>query len=97
MPFSAQLKGCVADVELMADTLVNRFGFPAANVRKLINSQAKRDAILAALDKLVAETQSEDAVVIQYSGHGSRVPDREGDEPSGWDSTIVPSDSGRGG
>lgn len=94
---SAQLRGAVADTALMYDTLTTRFGFPPENVRVLTNGQASRDSILAAMDKLIADTGPEDAVVIQYSGHGSQVPDREGDEPSGWDQTIVPYDSGRGG
>jgi hypothetical protein len=97
LPPRAQLKGCVADVELMRDTLINRFGFPVANVRVLTDDHARRDSILEALDKLVTETQPEDTVFIQYSGHGSQVKDREGDEPNGWDDTIVPSDSGRDG
>lgn len=97
LALSAQLKGAVADTALMYDTLTTRFGFPPENVRVLTNSQARRDSILAAMDQLVADTGPEDAVVIQYSGHGSQVPDREGDEPSGWDQTIVPYDSGRNG
>ena len=34
-------------------------------------------------------------MVVHYSGHGSQVPDLEGDEPDGLDETIVPHDSGR--
>ena len=32
---------------------------------------------------------------MHYSGHGSQMRDREGDEPDGFDETIVAADSGR--
>jgi len=92
-----QLNGCVRDVEVMAGTLEETFGFAKKNIRILKETEdTTRDAILTALDDLVRQTEAEDVVLLQYSGHGSQVRDREGDEPDGWDETIVPSDSGRG-
>src|SRR5207249_1910247 len=67
----------------------------AGNVTTLLNEQATRDGILAALDALTAAAGPGDVVVIHFSGHGSQIRDRERDEPDGWDETIVPSDSGR--
>lgn len=91
-----QLAGCVNDAELMANILQQVFGFPAANVSLLRNQEATHDAILAAFDQLVQRVSAEDIVVINYAGHGSRMRDREGQEPDGYDETIVPYDSGRG-
>lgn len=34
-------------------------------------------------------------MVVYYSGHGSQMTDREGDEPYGFDETLVPHDSSR--
>lgn len=96
LPADKQLHGCVNDVELMASILKGRFGFPAGNVKLMRNAEASRENILAQMDTLVADTAENDIVALVYSGHGSQMRDREGDEADGWDETIVPSDSGRG-
>ena len=90
-----QLHGCVNDATVMHDTLRDLFGFPQANLRLLADAGATRTEILAAMDELVRQTGTEDVVVVHYSGHGSQVKDKQGDEPDGWDETIVPHDSGR--
>ena len=91
----SQLYGCVNDVELMAHILQENFGFQAGCITLLKDEFATRDAILQALDTLLEQTGKEDIIVIHYSGHGSQMTDREGDEPDGLDETIVPYDSGR--
>ncbi len=91
-----QLKGCVNDARLIHSILTEQFGFPPDHLTLLLDEDAKRDRILAAFDQLVEDTQPDDMVVFHYSGHGSQMRDREGDEPDGWDETIMPSDSGRG-
>ena len=91
-----QLGGCVNDVQIMKDALVRRFGFGEEEISTLLNEQATRDGILAALDALVERAGQDDVVVFHYSGHGSQRPDGpERDEPDGWDETLVPHDSGR--
>ena len=87
------LDGCVNDVNLMRDVLAGIFGFPHENMTMLVNDEATRAGILAALDSFVDSVQQDDLVVIHYAGHGSQMTDREGDEPSGLDSTIMPVDS----
>src|SRR5271166_2046381 len=89
------LSGCVNDVEAMGTALVERFGFEPGNVEVLTGAQATRDGILAAFNRLVDRPATGDVVFFQYSGHGSQMTDREGDEPDGMDETIVPYDSGR--
>lgn len=91
-----RLRGCVNDTELMGELLRERFGFRAENVARLRDRDATREAILAALARLESETRAGDTVVLHYSGHGSQMTDREGDEPDGLDETILPSDTGRG-
>jgi len=95
-PYVRPLDGCVNDVALMAAVLQEPFGFAPGNITRLTNDQATRDAILSALDALVERTGRDDIVVIQYAGHGSQMQDREGDESSGWDNTIMPFDCHRG-
>ncbi len=95
LPTEKQLNGCVNDVELMADTLQRTFGVPTSNITLLRDEDATRDGILKAFDTLADRVGQDDIVVIHYSGHGSKVLDREGDEPDCWDETIVPHDAGR--
>lgn len=50
-----------------------RGGYPPGNVRLLLDGQASREAILAALADLAARTGSASGVLIYISGHGGRV------------------------
>ncbi len=88
-----QLEGCVNDVRLLRQVLLDQFGFAESHATLLTNEDATQAGILAAFDTLVRETQANDIVVIHYAGHGAQMTDLEGDEPSGLDSTIVPTDS----
>jgi hypothetical protein len=95
LPPDKQLDGCVNDVEVMAGLLQSHFGFPPGNITVIRDEQAHREGILTALDAFTSRVGIDDIVVVQYSGHGSQMTDREGDEPDGLDETIVPYDSGR--
>jgi Caspase domain len=88
-----QLSGCLNDVQAMAAVLRGPYGFD--DVVTLLDQDATRDGILAALEALAGRVEDDDVVVIHYSGHGSQMTDREGDEPDGKDETLVPHDSGR--
>jgi len=87
-----RLSGAINDVEQMREILVSRYGFAEENVEVLEDRQATRAAILAAFDRLAERTQPGDLVYIHYSGHGSQIGDRDGDEDDGLDETIVPQD-----
>lgn len=89
------LDGCVNDARLMHTLLQTPFGFidDDDRMRVLENEDATRDNILRALDQLVEKTERNDVVVIYYAGHGSQMTDREGDEASGYDNTLMPTDS----
>jgi Caspase domain len=91
-----QLRGCVNDADLIQQELCGRFGFASKDVTVLKDEAATRDGILSALRGLLERVGRDEVVVVTYSGHGSWMPDVEGDEPDGRDETIVPQDSGRG-
>jgi hypothetical protein len=93
LPAVTDLRGAVNDVELMARLLETRLGFDRRNIRVLADGQASREAILAAIDELVAAAQEGDSVYFHFSGHGSQRRDRNGEEADGWDETIVAWDS----
>ncbi|MGE0845787.1 MAG: caspase domain-containing protein [Flavobacteriaceae bacterium] len=54
-----------------------------------------RAAILSALDELVHAGGQDTTILFYFSGHGSRQPDRNGDENGGPDEIFLPIDTGR--
>ena len=88
------LKGCVNDVRQMAETLKSRCGFPGGgNMRILTDARATTKAILEGLAWLTTGVSPGDSLVFHYSGHGSQVPDGNGDETAdGLDEILCPYD-----
>jgi hypothetical protein len=92
-----QLAGCVNDVSTMAQLLIDRFGFPTDHVTQLLDGAATRQAIKKAMERLVAQAGRGDSVVFHYSGHGSQALSLDPDDVDGYDETILPHDTARGG
>jgi hypothetical protein len=84
----SDLEGCVNDCNDWASVLEKR-GF---SVRLMLNSAATGKAMRKAIQTLVSTARTSDTTVIQYSGHGSFVPDVDGDEPDGTDECLCPYD-----
>jgi hypothetical protein len=68
-----RLKGAVADARDIERAL-RRAGI--ADVTPLIDQQATRRAIVAAMERLVRESRANDLVIITFAGHGAQVPER---------------------
>lgn len=104
LPDQYNLQGCLNDVTAIKALLTSpQFAFPPQNILTLTSPAADRsrlatrENILAAFTRhLISNTRvgNGDIIVIYYSGHGSQVPDAEGDEEDGYDETIVPCDAG---
>lgn len=95
------LHGCIDDIVNMRNALIDAYSYSANNIVMLrddISSAASatlptRSNILAQLAALVQQSSQLEEMWVHYSGHGSYVQDRNGDEiASGRDSTIVPCD-----
>jgi len=86
------LSGCVNDAQDWSAALEAR-GF---TVRQLIDKAATKKAMQGEMERLVKDAKSGDVAVIQYSGHGSYVPDVDGDESDGTDEVLCPYDIGKG-
>jgi hypothetical protein len=69
------LQGPANDVAALRDVLVRRWGFDAVDVHTLVDAQATREGILAALRALPARTAPGDEVLIYFSGHGTSALD----------------------
>ena len=94
--FVSTLDGCVQDILDMKPVLVNKFGFPEANIQTLTNKQATHEAIVTAFKTHLIENAKKHPnaiVVFQYSGHGSQTDDENGDEGDELDETLVSVDS----
>jgi metacaspase-1 len=84
----SDLAGCINDAKDWSAVLKKR-GFIVGN---LLNRQATGKAIRMGIAAVLARAKPGDIVVIQYSGHGSFVPDQDGDEPDNTDECICPYD-----
>jgi hypothetical protein len=87
------LHGCRNDTTNLYDILVKYFGFLPDDIRLLLDGRATRAAIVSELESMVSRAAAGDSLVFQYSGHGSQIRDREGDElADGKDEIICPYD-----
>lgn len=82
------LAGCRNDADDWAAALMAR-GF---DTRRLVDAAASGAAIRTGLRDLLTRATPGDAVVITYSGHGTWVPDDDGDEPDHRDEALCPHD-----
>lgn len=87
----SDLSGCINDAMDWKDALAKR-GF--GDQIMLVDSAATKQAILDAMTKIVEDTKAPDIGVITYSGHGTWVPDQDGDEADGRDEALCPWDIG---
>lgn len=79
------------DAQQFAQTMQRRFKVPPMQVCVLSNGY-RAEFELALLD-LVQWVKPDDRVLIFFSGHGSHVPDDNGDERDGWDEVFVTADA----
>src|SRR4030067_1087309 len=84
----SDLAGCVNDANDWAAAFTDR-GFA---VKTLNDRRATGNAIRKAIESLVTGSRKGDSIVVQYSGHGSFVPDEDGDEQDGTDECLCPYD-----
>lgn len=91
--YVSPLSGCVNDLIDTKDQVLDKYGFAEANTTTLKDAQATRVNILAALEKLVAQSQPGDFLYFHYSGHGAQIPDTNGDEKDGKDEILCPVDA----
>ncbi len=88
------LYGAVNDATAMREMLIARYGFEVKNVLLLIDQEATRASILAAIDRhLILPAGTGDHAVFFFAGHGSQVVNSKSDEPDGMDETRIPADS----
>jgi hypothetical protein len=66
-----------------------RQGFPAQNIKTLIDEQVTAEGLSVAFSELTGKVRPGDIVLIHCSSHGEQVEDDNRDEVDGLDETIV--------
>ena len=88
------LGGCINDVTNVRDVLLKYYGFTVSDIRVLVDKRATRENILSRLKWLVSGAKKADTLVFHYSGHGTQIRDRHGDElKDHMDEAICPWDT----
>jgi hypothetical protein len=86
----SDLRGCVNDVRNLEKVLTTYCGFSAQNITTLIDAQATKKAMQSAIQKLIVSGEESDVLLLHYSGHGSNIPDNQGDEADHRDEIYCP-------
>lgn len=87
------LNGCVNDANDWSEELGRR-GY---SVIRLLDARATKAAMVEGMQSVIGNAASGDSVVITFSGHGTYVPDADGDELDGLDEALCPHDLTTGG
>lgn len=86
-----ELNGCINDIVDIKNLLIDKFGYKDQNITLLsddtpiIPTQAN---ILKSMIELVNDAQPGDQLCLYYSGHGTQIKDKDGDEKKGLDDAI---------
>ena len=88
----ADLQGCVNDVKNLKGALTTYYGFDDKDITTLMDAKATKKAMERAIKKLIAKGRKDDVLLLHYSGHGSNVPDDNGDEADHRDEILCPTD-----
>jgi len=97
---SAALNGCINDISLIKEHLRSSLGCTESNTEMRILSEVNHDSkflptrtnIIDALKWLVAGAKAGSRLFFHYSGHGSYVQDKTGEEVDRRDETLCPLD-----
>lgn len=79
------LRGCVNDARNWSSLLNELYGF---NVKTLFDSQIRYDTVTELMGNYISDSRAGDYIVITFSGHGTHVPDQNGDESDGRDEAL---------
>jgi hypothetical protein len=88
----ADLRGCVNDVRAIGRLLREAFGFKDEDIATLTDYDATKTRMQRELENLVAGSRAGDVLLFHFSGHGSNVPDKDGDEADYRDEILCPTD-----
>jgi hypothetical protein len=82
------LPGIELDIGVMKE-VAEGLGFRPEATRVLLNEEATLAQVRAELQRLIDATGPRDRVLLYYSGHGTQLPDEDGDEEDGLDEALT--------
>ena len=82
------------DVSFVEEMLKNA-KFETGNIKRLVNQQATKAAIVNAFKSLASQSKRGDIVYVHFSGHGQQMKDMHNDEKDGLDECWIPYDAYR--
>ncbi|MGH9938472.1 MAG: caspase family protein, partial [Blastocatellia bacterium] len=86
--------GAEEDARETAEFIKQRYGFEENEIKLLLGKEATAEAIIAWFQRwLIEDTAPGDRVFFLYAGHGSHLPDDDGDEADGEDEALAPYDA----
>ena len=80
------LNGCINDQKDLEAKLNAQF--PGFDIRKFKDSEVTTDRFMSELEGSIAVLKEGDVLLVHYSGHGTTVLDRDGDEQDGEDEAL---------
>ena len=80
------------DVAIIRETLTKQ-GFGNENIDVLLDADATYDNIMSAFQSLLEISNKNDIIYLQFSGHGQRITDADGDETDRFDESWIPYDA----
>ena len=86
-----QLNGCINDVNDVGNYLSGK-GFTIKIMTDLTPKKPYRSTILDEFKNLLQQSKPGDELCFMFSGHGSIRPDKDNNEVTGMDQTIIPLD-----
>jgi len=92
-----ELEGCINDLQNTAKHFLLQSGFEADNIIVMTDDTKitpTKQVMESAMHQFVNNAVNGDHLFIQYSGHGTEVKDKSGDEDDGYDEAICPLDGG---
>jgi metacaspase-1 len=90
------LPGIDKDVALVKEA-AGTLGFKPGQIKIVMGADATKAGIVNAIEEwLVKGVGPKDRALFYYSGHGTRIRDRDGDESDGMDEALVPADVAKG-
>lgn len=95
-----KLRGCINDALQMQSMLIDAYDYDKSNIVLLRDDSFERNRdyrptrsnIVNHLKQLISKSNKDDELWIHYSGHGTYIADRNGDELDSKDECLVPSD-----
>jgi hypothetical protein len=74
------------------NSLLSSSNWKEENIILLVNQDATKEKIINALEEISTKVTENDIFLFSWQGHGSEVPDDNGDEADGTDEIICPHD-----